>query len=65
MILFIKMKQETRNTHYVNIRMNGTSEDYNISLRKNRNEDIGVNGFEKSNDFLFDNILVNVFSGSF
>lgn len=45
--------------------MNGTSEDYNISLRKNRNEDIGVNGFEKSNDFLFDNILVNVFSGSF
>lgn len=55
-------KDETRNTRYVNIRMKGNPENYNISLRKNRNEDKGAGGFDKTDDFLFDDIPINVFS---
>lgn len=55
-------KDETRNTRYVNIRMNGTPEDYNISLRKNRNDDKGASGFDKSDDFMFDDIKINKFN---
>jgi hypothetical protein len=55
-------KDETRNTRYVNIRMRGNPEGYNISLRKNRNENKGASGFDKTDDFLFDGIEINNFS---
>lgn len=55
-------KDETQNTNYVNVRMKGKPENYNISLRKNRNEEKGAKAFEKNDDFLFEEIEIEKFS---
>lgn len=54
-------KDESENTNYVNLRMKGEPESYSISLRKNRNEDKGAKGFDKGEDFLFEDLKIEKF----
>lgn len=55
-------KDEDRNIRYVNVRMQGTPDNYDISLRKNRNEEKGAKPFDRNDDFLMDDIEINTFS---
>jgi len=54
-------KDKSKNTNYVNVRMQGKPEDYSISLRKNKNEDKGAKGFQKGEEFLFEDLSIEEF----
>lgn len=55
-------KDPDQKTSYVNVRMQGNPDDYSISLRKNRKEEKGAKGFEKNDDFLFEDIEIEKFN---